>query len=376
MTVVPDNTHHLRKHLCASQNLIKFRDMPKIHKIFILSLFILFGLTIIGCNSPELTPEYTIDVPINLGEFLPQNDRNRITEKGVALGEKIFFDQRFSSNGKVSCATCHQPEKAFTDGLALSNLGVSGKPLHRNSPTLANIAWADGLFWDGGALNLESLSFGPLTHADEMNNDLDSLVKWLSDDPEYYQLFNEAFPELGISSPSISRALAQFQRTLISANSKYDDFISGNDDVFSSTEIKGYQLFIKHCSSCHKPDHFTDYDYHNNGLDSKFNDNSFEEIFMGRYRISRDQNDVGKYKTPTLRNIALTAPYMHDGRFPTLESVLLHYAEGVQDSETLSLLLKQNQTLGIPLSSQEQNEIIDFLKTLTDEQFTNTYTNE
>lgn len=347
--------------------------MPKIQKKYFISLLLLLGITISGCNEKEIMPEYDLEVPINLGGYLPQNDRNQITEKGVVLGEKIFFDQRFSSNGQVSCATCHQPKKAFTDGVALSNLGVSGKALHRNSPTLANIAWADGLFWDGGALNLESLSFGPLTHVDEMNNDLDSLVGWLSNDREYSPLFSEAFPTLGVSSASISRALAQFQRTLISANSKYDKYARSDETIFSAAEKRGLQLFINHCSSCHQTDHFTDYDYHNNGLDSAFNDSSFEEIFKGRYRITRDLNDLGKYKTPTLRNIALTAPYMHDGRFQTLERVLLHYAKGVQDSESLSPILKEGEQLGIKLSTQDQSDIIEFLHTLTDEEFINTY---
>ncbi|SMG40571.1 cytochrome c peroxidase [Marivirga sericea] len=347
--------------------------MLKIHKNYIFSLLLILGFTIGGCNEKEIIPQYTIEVPDNLGGYLPQNGRNKFTEKGVLLGEKIFFDQRFSSNGKVSCATCHEPERAFTDGLALSNLGVSGKALNRNSPTLANVAWAVGLFWDGGALNLESLSFGPLTHVDEMNNDLDSLVDWLSNDPEYSPLFLEAFPALGVSSASISRALAQFQRTLISANSKYDQYTRTDENIFSAAEKRGLQLFTQHCSSCHETDHLTDFDYHNNGLDSEFNDTSLEEVFMGRYRISRDERDIGKYKTPTLRNIALTAPYMHDGRFPTLESVLIHYAKGVQDSETLSPILKDGEQLGIKLSPKEQSEIIEFLHTLTDEEFINNY---
>jgi len=347
--------------------------MPKINKNSFLSLIIIVGFGLSACNTPELTPVYRIETPDNLGKHLPQNERNPITKKGVALGKKIFFDQRFSSNDKVSCATCHQPEKAFTDGLVLSNLGVSGKLLLRNTPTLANIAWAQGLFWDGGALNLESLSFGPLTHADEMNNDLDSLVEWLSNDPEYNHLFKEAFPDLEVSSASISRALAQFQRTIISANSKYDKYIRGDKNQFSLVEKKGHQLFIQHCSHCHQPGHFTDYNYHNNGIDSIFNDHSFEEIFMGRYRISRAHEDIGKYKTPTLRNIALTAPYMHDGRFLTLERVLQHYANGIKHSKTLSPILKKEGQLGIPLSAQEQSEIIEFLHTLTDEEFINSY---
>ena len=192
-------------------------------------------------------------------------------------------------------------------------------------------------------------------------------------DPDYYPLFMEAFPNLGVSSASISRALAQFQRSLISANSKYDQYVRADENIFSSAEKRGLQLFTQHCSSCHQSDHFTDYSYHNNGLDSVFTDSSFEEVFKGRYRITRDPEDLGKYKTPTLRNIALTAPYMHDGRFPTLESVLLHYAKGVRKSETLSPLLKEGEKVGIELSPQEQSDIIEFLHTLTDKEFINKY---
>jgi cytochrome c peroxidase len=281
----------------------------------------------------------------------------------------LFYDPSLSVNGKVSCATCHQQEKAFSDGITLTRAGVSGKPLLRHTPSLANLAWMQGLFWDGGAKNLESVSTGPLTHPDEMGQDLKAMVQKLQRHKLYPGLFRKAFGTDSVSSPLVLRALAQFQRTLISANSRYDRYVRKEPGgELTSLELEGMSLFRANCGSCHATDFFTDNSYHNNGLDNSF-PAEHEELAYGRGRITRTPADRGKYKTPTLRNIALTAPYMHDGRFHTLEEVLDHYTSGVVESPSLAEQLRPGDRLGIPLSPEQQQKIILFLHTLSDDAF-------
>jgi cytochrome c peroxidase len=312
---------------------------------------------------------FELEVPPNLAASLPYPERNPPTKEGILLGRMLFYDPILSKNGKVSCATCHQPEKAFTDGRALTTAGVSGKPLLRHVPTLANVAWMQGLFWDGGAKDLESLAFGPLTHPDEMGKNLKELAQQLRQHNKYPALFQKAFGSDSITSAAIGRALAQFQRTIISGNSRYDKYVRKEvGGTLTEPELKGLVLFRQHCSSCHTSDFFTDNHYHNNGLDNTFSDAN-EALEFGRGRITQAPADIGKYKTPTLRNIALTTPYMHDGRFATLEQVLEHYTTGVTPSPTLAPELQTQGKLGIPLTAAERESIMLFLNTLTDEAF-------
>lgn len=325
-----------------------------------------------ACHKPEtqLPEPYIISAPENLGKTVPFPEKNPFTREGVLLGKKLFYDPVLSGNNKISCATCHQLQKAFTDGFDLSTKGISGNALHRNAPTLQNLAWYKGWFWDGGAKDIESLNFGPIKHKDEMGQDLDELVSELKNKSEYAQLFKAAFPGDSISILSITRALAQFERTLISANSRYDKYVRNEGGKLNQEELEGLSIFQQKCSSCHATDFFTDFGYHNNGLDSTFPDN-FEAIAWGRGRITEKPEDIGKFKTPTLRNIALTAPYMHDGRFKTLNEVLEHYNSGVKNSATLDPVLQRSGKLGIPLSETEKKRIIQFLNTLTDPEFIN-----
>ncbi|UZD21780.1 cytochrome-c peroxidase [Algoriphagus halophytocola] len=338
-------------------------------------LLLIIGFTLIwACSSDEepmiLDPEIHYYIPavsptLQVAGF-PQPDRNMISEEGVALGRKLFFDPKLSANSRVSCATCHSPALAFTDGLALAKHGVSGKELHRTSPPIFNLAWqSEGLFWDGGAHDLESLNFGPLTHPDEMGADLNELVAYLESDPEYKKHFNLVFGEEEIQSAQVSRAISQYVRSLISQDSKYDRW-KRSEEVLSDLELKGYQLYQKNCSSCHQEGLFTDRSFDNNGLDKAYPDPpELEGLFLGRYRISSNPKDLGAYKTPTLRNISLTAPYMHDGRFETLDEVLNHYQNGIQINETLAPELSE----GIALNTSEKEALKAFLRTLTDSVF-------
>ncbi|WP_299823801.1 cytochrome c peroxidase [uncultured Pontibacter sp.] len=332
-------------------------------------------LLLAGCDksgqdvAAPAAEKYVFSIPANLAASVPTPERNPTTKEGILLGRMLFYDPVLSKNGNVSCATCHQPDKAFTDGKALSTAGVSGKPLLRHVPTLANVAWMQGLFWDDGAKDLESLSFGPLTHPDEMGQNLKELARKLQQHAKYPAMFRKAFGTDSITSAAIGRALAQFQRTLISGNSRYDKYIRNEaGSSLTALELNGLVLFKEHCSSCHTSDFFTDNQYHNNGLDAAYSDAN-EAMEYGRGRITHAPEDIGKYKTPTLRNIALTAPYMHDGRFTTLEQVLEHYASGVIASATLAPELQKQERLGIPLTQAEKESIIQFLGTLTDEEF-------
>lgn len=337
-----------------------------------------FGLLAAGllaftaCDSAE-TPvhpqPFEVTPPENLGKTVPHPTQNPFTREGVLLGRKLFYDPALSGNNKISCASCHQPAKAFTDGFSLSNQGISGNALHRNAPVLQNLAWHQGWFWDGGAKDIESLNFGPIRHPDEMGQNLKDLVTELRGKPEYVTLFRQAFPQDSITSLTITKALAQFERTLISANSRYDKYVRHEGGTLTAEELEGLHLVQQKCASCHSTDFFSDFGYHNNGLDNTY-PNDFEAVAWGRGRISDDENDKGKYKTPSLRNVALTAPYMHDGRFKTLDEVLEHYNSGVKQSPTLDPLLQKNSTPGISLTATEKTRIIQFLQTLTDNSFT------
>ncbi|MEQ8359997.1 MAG: cytochrome c peroxidase [Cytophagales bacterium] len=338
-----------------------------------IGIFIL-ALIIFSCreNNEPLPQEeiFVVEVPSNF-EDLPVPESNEFSKEKIELGRLLFYDPILSGNNQVSCASCHIQSKAFTDGDALTRRGVSGEALLRHTPALINLAWMPGLFWEGGAKNIESLALGPIGHPDEMNQDIVELVKELNEDSEYPLFFQNAFGPGDIELTQVLKALAQFQRTLISGDSRYDKYIRNEDGVtFSMQELNGLSLYEEHCSSCHSGFLFTDNAFHNNGIDSSWNDISNEFIFTGRYRITFDSADLGKYKTPTLRNIALTAPYMHDGRFESLEEVLDHYSAQVKYSPSLDEHFKnEDGTYGIPLSEEEKTDIIRFLNSLTDEEF-------
>lgn len=333
---------------------------------FSFSILLLIFLGIVSsCDSQDdTTPSFSLSVPSSLGKF-PIRTENPITQEGINLGRTLFFDPILSHNSRVSCSSCHFPKLAFSDGLTLSNTGISKKELIRHTPVLFNLAWHNGYFWDGGAHNLASQAFGPLTHTDEMGSNLNDVMQKLNESALYPILFQQAFPDEKITSKTLSFALEQYQLSLISGTSKYDDYLAGKN-VLNTQELKGLKLFTKHCESCHQGNHFSDFSYHNNGLDSAFNYEG-EDPRLGRYRITLNLDDLGKYKTPSLRNIELTAPYMHDGRFNNLEKVLTHYQHNIQLSNTVELK-------NLSFNDDEKAAIITFLYTLTDEKFITKHT--
>lgn len=331
---------------------------------FFLGAFFLLSACNDGKNEPG-PQAYALPVPVHFPQPVLDTD-NPMTEAGIALGRMLFYDVRLSGNNQVSCASCHRQSLAFSDGTPLTRAGVSGTPLLRHSPALINMAWAtNGLFWDGGSTNLESQAFGPLTAHDEMAQNLEELMAELNAVPEYVNRFRMVFND-EIKSQYVAKALAQFQRTLISANSRYDQYKTQKGGTLSSLELKGMSLVAQKCQGCHSGELFTDNGYHNNGIDAEFTDREHDGLYLGRYRVTYIPSDLGNYKTPTLRNSALTAPYMHDGRFATLEDVIDHYSDGIRYSNTLDPLLPAG---GMKLSGTEKEAIVAFLKTLTDLDF-------
>ena len=275
-----------------------------------------------------------------------------MTVAGVALGRRLFFDPLLSVDSTVSCASCHQPEFAFSDPAQFSQ-GVAGRT-DRQSMSLANLAWSGTLFWDGRAESLEAQVLQPVANPVEMGETWENVERKLARHADYPALFESAFPGRPITRDLVAQAIAQYERTLISGTSRYDRFLRGEVE-FTEQEMAGWTVYgteLGDCTHCHGGILLTDNRFHNNGLDETPED-------AGR--------DAGRFRTPTLRNIELTAPYMHDGRFATLAEVLQHYNTGMHRSALLDPLL-----LGLPqhrLSDSDQVALIAFMKTLTDADF-------
>ena len=293
---------------------------------------------------------------------LAQNPPDRAT---FELGRKIFYDARLSRDSTVSCGSCHQQFAAFANADHALSHGLHGQLSTRNSPALQNLRWKTSLMWDGSVSNLENQPLAPFTNPGEMGETLASLLAKLNGDADYRQRFAAVYGAGPIDSYRLLRALSQFTAALTSSNSRYDHAERHENGVALTTnELRGQTLFAAKCAACHAPPLFTDESFRNNGLDATFPRDS------GRVAISGQRADVGRFKVPSLRNVALTAPYMHDGRFRSLAQVLAHYDHGVVASPTLDVVLRPAASpLGIPLSATEQQDLLAFLQTLTDEEF-------
>nr|WP_176829852.1 cytochrome c peroxidase [Tenacibaculum sp. MAR_2009_124] len=334
----------------------------------------------LSCSSPSndmqvYTPKKVeLEVPDILKQKLiaplvPSN--NPLTEEGISLGKKLFFDTILSKDNSQSCASCHNPQNAFSDSLKFS-LGVDGIPGNRNAMPLFNLAWNfdERFMWNGSELSIERQAFSPVRDPIEMHNDWKIVAEKLQAHNEYLELFLKAFNTNKIDSTFVTKALAQFERTLISANSKFDNYLLGNINL-SEEELNGFDVFIREdkgdCFHCHGSEHnplWTDNQFHNNGLDSNFTD-------LGLGTVTGDPSDNGKFKTPSLRNLIYTAPYMHDGRFTTIEEVINHYSEGLQNSSTVDPLMKKVHEGGVHLSNEDKAALKAFLLTLSDPSFVN-----
>lgn len=275
------------------------------------------------------------------------------------MGKKLFYDARLSSDKSVSCGSCHQQFAAFANLDHSVSHGVDNCLGKRNAPGLFNLAWQKEFFWDGGVKNLETAPLNAITDECEMNMDMGKIIAFLKSTEPYPALFKKAFGTAEINSQLVLKSFAQFMGVLVSSNSKYDKVVRKEQGVsFSADEQKGYELFKNKCASCHSEPLFTDLSYKSNGLDILSKDE-------GRAHITDVATDRGKFRVPTLRNIEFTGPYMHDGRFYSLDEVLEHYNSGVKASENLDPSLKN----GISLNTNERQQIKAFLKTLTDYEF-------
>ena len=286
---------------------------------------------------------------------------NPLTEEGFQLGKKLFYDGRLSKDGNFPCASCHQQFAAFATFDHDFSHGFNNSFTTRNAPGLFNLAWMTKMHYDGGISHIEVQPLAPITAQNEMAETIQNVLLKLQADSTYPRLFKSAFGDTEINSQRMLKALTQFMGSIVSANSKYDKVKRG-EATFTFSEQNGYNLFKAKCETCHKEPLFTDNSFRNTGMSV----NPFLNDF-GRMLITNDPNDSLKFKVPSLRNVALTFPYGHDGRFYFLENAIDHYRTGVQVLQpTLDPLLRAR----IPMSNNERSELIYFLQTLTDTSMT------
>jgi cytochrome c peroxidase len=317
-------------------------------------------ITIIGCccvlwmNTP-----FPFQIPKGFPPPIYKFQNNPRTHEGFELGRKLFYDGILSKDGNVPCSSCHQQFAAFATYEHRLSHGFNDNLGFRNAPGLFNLAWEKELHWDGGINHIEVQPLAPLLDPHEMAEELNSVIGKLKKDRQYPALFNRVFGSPGINSQRVLRAIAQFTASLVSADARYDQMKRG-DVQFNPYEQKGYEIFQAKCSRCHQEPLFTDLSYRNAGLsvDSTLKD-------YGRMRITGRKEDSIKFQVPSLRNVFLTFPYEHDGRFTTISQVLEHYNSGIVQSATLDSGLRK----GIPISSDDRFYLIYFLETLTDSSF-------
>ena len=340
-------------------------------KRVIISLFVFFTVALVildACKKNDVQQE-----PYNptLLQFTIPNGwpqplanifaANPLTEEGFQLGKKLFYDGRLSKDGNFACASCHQQFAAFATFDHDFSHGINNTFTTRNAPGLFNLAWMPLLHWDGGINHIEVQPLAPLTAPNEMGETIENVLSKLKADTVYSKMFKSAFGNSNITSQQMLKALAQFTGSIISYNSKYDK-VKRNETTFTTAEQNGYNVFKAKCEACHKEPLFTDNSFRNNGMavNTYLND-------YGRMRITGDKNDSLKFKVPSLRNVVLTFPYMHDGRMYTIGQVIDHYRTGIITTQTtLDPILKNR----ITISNAEKNDLIYFLYTLTDSTLT------
>ncbi|MFD1553065.1 cytochrome-c peroxidase [Putridiphycobacter roseus] len=326
----------------------------------------------------SMTP-YSIDYPTVLKNRIPPMvipSDNPMTVEGVALGRKLFYDKILSGDQTQACASCHSPSTSFVDTARFS-IGIDGIAGDRNAMPLINIGWASSYFWDGRSETLEIQALEPVVNPIEMHEQWPNAVARLQASSTYPSLFEKAFNTNIIDSLLVAKALAQFERTLLSGDAPFDKYLRGEPTGYTQAEeikmIQGYSVFLADaefggadCFHCHGDEFnplFTDNMFHNNGLDEVHTD-------LGLGKITGNPSDNGKFKTPTLRNLVFTAPYMHDGRFKTLDDVIDHYSFGLKYSATIDPLMKNVGNGGVQLTPENRALLKAFLMSLTDSSYT------
>lgn len=313
---------------------------------------------------------------LEYGSLPPPNiaSDNPLTVQGVKLGRMLFYEKMLSKDGSMSCASCHLQEFAFSDTAQFS-IGVEGKPGGRQAMAVFNMAWNENeFFWDGRAHLVRDQSLLPIQDPLEMNESLENVIAKLSASQEYKDQFIRAFGSEVITEEKMSLAMEQFMNSIVSYQTKYDAFLK-DSTVFNDSEKRGLELFFGEyneffpdesgadCAHCHAGPNFENDRYANNGLDAEGDAKD-----LGREEVTKNAKDKAAFKITSLRNIALTAPYMHDGRFATLGEVVEHYNNGIKASASLDPALEQTRGTGLRLTTQDKTDLINFLKTLTDNQ--------
>ncbi|PTD16511.1 cytochrome-c peroxidase [Flavobacterium columnare] len=308
-------------------------------------------------NNPEIfieTPKY---FPLLNGFFL----KNKPTKYGVQLGEKLFNDKRLSSNNSISCASCHIQENAFTDKKTKA-IGILGRVGLRNTPPIQNLAFMNFYMWDGNELELEHQPIVPIITKEEMGSSILEIITKIQGDKEYQELFKKTYGEDKITQEKIFKSIAQYEYTLVTSNSKYDQVMKKDQD-FTPNEKKGYETFKQKCANCHATELFTDQSFRNIGF--PINPDKDE---VGRARVTGKKEDIQAFRVPSLRNIQYTAPYGSFGQFASLKEVLDYFDKGVLDADNLDPILKKKNNK-IALTEEEKTNLIHFMNTLSDPTF-------
>lgn len=328
------------------------------HSKLLWAILTFVSIASVSCEKKKDTPVNLLEYPSYFPEQVYSFSKNTLSKEGFELGKKLFFDPILSKDLTVSCASCHPPSGFFADvGVAISP-GVGGNKGIRNAPSIVNTIWNTSFMWDGGVNHIELSGLPALTDSNEMAETIPGILHKLNNNPDYRKRFQTVFEDTIVTDVHLFYALTQYVGSIISATSKYDKVQQGKA-TYLPEEEKGYLIFKEKCASCHVEPLFTDYSFRNNGLEPTKD--------LGRFRISSLEEDKSKFKVPTLRNVMQTAPYMHDGRFETMDEVIVHYTQGIASSSTLDPLLKNK----IELSPQEVNDLKSFLNTLTDHDLVN-----
>jgi cytochrome c peroxidase len=320
---------------------------------------------------PTTNPEPPVyNIAFTVPEGWPQPvynfQDNTLTTEGFKLGRKLFYEEKLSRDNTISCGSCHQDFVAFANAEHALSHGIEGRFTKRNAPALFNLNWHTKLMWDGGVNHIEVQPLVPITDLVEMDETMNNVVSKLSADPTYQKMFEDAFGDPQITSERTLKAFAQFMGMLVSSNSKYDKYVRGEaGGEFTASELNGLHLFRAKCASCHVPPLFTDFSFRNKGL--SINPTLKDS---GRAHITGKPEDRYKFKVPSLRNIAYTGPYMHDGRFKTLSQCLDYFSTGmiqaVANDPALAQTLDPLLSSGIPMTNDEKSDMLIFLNTLTD----------
>ena len=294
-----------------------------------------------------------------LPDIAPSPSSNKLDEKKAELGKRLFFDPRLSGTGKMSCATCHDPAKGWSDGLPTAR-GHKGKILARATPTIVNVGFNKILMWDGREKSLEDQALGPIVNPEEMANSVDNVIRTLKGIPGYVDAFKEAYYGLPINASTISRSIAMYQRLVVANQSPFDRWLAGDTEAMTAEQLAGLKVFVDpnkgNCASCHRPPNFTDNGFHNIGLKSFGN----KKPDLGRHRVVSVDMTKGAFKTPPLRNISLTSPYFHDGSAKSLNDVINHYMSGGVVKSNLSPNMKT-----LKINQAERKALLAFLNALT-----------